>query len=79
MKFTWLIIAALAVCTAIASTAECIAKRQRSTQSAASESIPAGIAWYGVLTDGIADAKATNRPILMLSAAPQCAGVPGMW
>jgi hypothetical protein len=43
------------------------------------DSIPSGIAWYGVLDDGIADAKATNRPILLLSAAPQCAGVPGMW
>ncbi len=41
--------------------------------------IPNGIAWYGVLEDGIADAKATKRPILLLSAAPQCAGVPGMW
>jgi len=41
--------------------------------------IPSGIAWHGVLTDGLADAKATNRPIMLLSAAPQCAGVPGMW
>ena len=44
-----------------------------------SNALPRGIAWYGVLTDGIADAKATNRPILLLAAAPQCAGVPGMW
>lgn len=41
--------------------------------------IPSAIAWHGVLTDGLADAKATNRPIMLLSAAPQCAGVPGMW
>jgi hypothetical protein len=43
------------------------------------KSLPSGIAWYGVLTDGITDAKATNRPIMLLAAAPQCAGVPGMW
>lgn len=41
--------------------------------------LPAGIAFYGVLKDGLAEAKATNKPILFLSAAPQCAGVPGMW
>ncbi len=41
--------------------------------------LPSGIVWHGVLTDGLADAKATNRPIMLLSAAPQCAGVPGMW
>lgn len=40
---------------------------------------PERIVWYGVLNDGIAVAKTTNRPILLLSAAPQCAGVPGMW
>ena len=38
-----------------------------------------GIAWYGVLQDGLAQAQITQRPILLLSAAPQCAGVPGMW
>ncbi len=41
--------------------------------------IPSGIAWYGVLKDGLAEAKESNRPILLLSAAPQCAGIPGMW
>ena len=43
------------------------------------EGIPSGIVWYGVLNDGIAEAKATGKPIMLLSAAPQCAGVPGMW
>ena len=44
-----------------------------------SDGLPSGIAWYGVLTDGIDEAKATGKPIMLLSAAPQCAGVPGMW
>lgn len=43
------------------------------------ESIPSGIAWYGILADGLAEAKASNRPIFLLSAAPQCGGAPGMW
>ena len=41
--------------------------------------LPAGIVWYGVLQDGLEQARKTERPILLLSAAPQCAGVPGMW
>ena len=41
--------------------------------------LPAGIVWYGVLQDGLEQARKTQRPILLLSAAPQCAGVPGMW
>ena len=38
-----------------------------------------GIAWFGSWEAGLAEAKRTGRPILILSAAPQCQGVPGMW
>lgn len=38
-----------------------------------------GIAWYGVLEDARAEAARTGRPILFMSAAPLCTGVPGMW
>ena len=44
-----------------------------------SKSAQSGIAWYGVLQDGLQEAKRTDRPILFLTAAPQCNGVPGMW
>jgi hypothetical protein len=37
------------------------------------------IAWYGQLKDGLAEAKRSNRPILLVSAAPQCQNVSGMW
>lgn len=37
------------------------------------------IAWYGVLDEGLAEAERTGKPILLVSAACQCAGVPGMW
>lgn len=48
------------------------------TSFAAAE-IPAGITWYGVLDEGLAEAHRTQRPILLLSAAPQCGGIPGLW
>lgn len=39
----------------------------------------AGIAWFGTWEAALAEAKRTNRPILFMSAAPQCQGVPGVW
>ncbi|HIK59915.1 MAG: hypothetical protein ABGY71_07490 [bacterium] len=39
----------------------------------------AGIAWFGVIDDARAEAKRTGKPILLMSAAPACSGVPGMW
>ena len=40
---------------------------------------PARIAWYGQLADGLAEAQRSGRPILLVSGAPQCHGVPGVW
>ena len=39
----------------------------------------ARIAWFGTLKSGLAEAERTNKPILLISAAPQCVGVPGIW
>ncbi|MCA9121009.1 MAG: hypothetical protein H6822_31015 [Planctomycetaceae bacterium] len=39
----------------------------------------ARIAWYGRLSDGLAEAERSGRPILLVSGAPQCHGVPGVW
>ncbi|MEC7566407.1 MAG: hypothetical protein VX738_12065 [Planctomycetota bacterium] len=44
-----------------------------------SSKVVTGIAWYGVLEDGLAEAKRTGKPILLITAAAQCGGVPGMW
>ena len=44
-----------------------------------SRKVVSGIAWYGVLKDGLAEAKRTGKPILFITAAAQCNGVPGMW
>lgn len=35
--------------------------------------------WFGKLSEGLAEAKRLNKPILLVSAACQCGGVPGMW
>ena len=40
---------------------------------------PARIQWFGTLEQGLAEAKRTNRPLLMTAAAPACGGIAGMW
>ena len=44
-----------------------------------SKRVVSGIAWYGVLKDGLAEARRTGKPILLITAGGQCGGVPGMW
>ncbi len=46
---------------------------------AADESGKGKIAWYGTWKGGLAVAKKTGRPILLISAAPHCHGTPGIW
>lgn len=40
---------------------------------------PKGIAWIGTWEAATAEAGRTGKPILLLSAAPQCRGIPGVW
>lgn len=40
---------------------------------------PAGIQWYATWDQAREEAARTGRPILLLSAAPQCHGVSGIW
>lgn len=37
------------------------------------------IAWFGTWEGAKAEAARTGRPILLVSAAPQCHEVPGVW
>ena len=39
----------------------------------------AGIAWFGTWDAALKEAERSRRPILFMSAAPQCQGVPGVW
>ena len=38
-----------------------------------------GIQWFATLESARAEAKRTGRPILLVSAAPHCSGVSGIW
>ena len=37
------------------------------------------IAWFGTWNGAIAAAKRTGRPILLVTGAPHCQKVPGVW
>lgn len=37
------------------------------------------VAWYGTLKQGLVEAERSKRPILLVSGAPQCLGVSGIW
>ncbi len=39
----------------------------------------AGIQWFAIWESGLREARRTGRPILLVSAAPHCAGVSGIW
>lgn len=41
--------------------------------------VPPRIGWYGALQSGLAEARRSGRPILLVSGAPQCLGVSGIW
>jgi hypothetical protein len=47
--------------------------------ASAEENPPKRIAWHGNLEKGLALAKQTNRPVFLVSGAPACLGVPGIW
>jgi hypothetical protein len=38
-----------------------------------------GIQWFATLESGLRVARQGGRPILLVAAAPHCAGVPGIW
>ena len=39
----------------------------------------AGIAWFGTWAGALEESRRSKRPILFMSAAPHCQGVPGVW
>lgn len=39
----------------------------------------AGIQWFATWESGLKEARRTGKPILLVSAAPHCAGVSGIW
>lgn len=75
---TFLFLAAIAAITAVLAVP---ASAQRGPKAAPVLNVPTepGIAWFGSWEEGLAAAKRTDRPIFLMSATPQCNGVPGMW
>lgn len=41
--------------------------------------VPAGVNWFTDLRAGLAEAKRTGRPVMLLAATPSCGGIPGTW
>ncbi len=41
--------------------------------------LPSGIQWFATWESGLDEASRTGKPILLVSAAPHCAGVSGIW
>ena len=73
-SFTMLALAVPALCQQPTAAQETVGK-----PSAAAVPKAAGIAWFGQWTEGLKEAKKTGRPILLVSAAPHCRGVSGIW
>jgi hypothetical protein len=45
----------------------------------AAPSRQAGIAWFGTLKSVLTEAQRTGKPILLVSAAPHCHYISGIW
>jgi len=39
----------------------------------------AGIVWYPILQQGLAEARRMNKPVLFMSVASQCGGISGVF
>lgn len=46
---------------------------------AAGTAVAGGIQWFSTWASGLREAERTGRPILLVSGAPHCSGVPGTW
>jgi hypothetical protein len=55
------------------------AKPTDKNKSVATSTPAAGIQWFATWESGLREARRTGRPILLVSAAPHCAGVSGTW
>lgn len=52
---------------------------QTSKKNAPQNSSSAGIQWFATWQSGLQEARRTGKPILLVSGAPHCAGVSGIW
>jgi len=47
--------------------------------SPAAQAANEGIGWIPTWNQAVAEARLTNKPILLMSGQPSCGGVPGVW
>ena len=52
---------------------------QEKPGAASSSGRQGGIAWFGTLKSALVEAARTGRPILLISAAPHCHNISGLW
>ena len=50
-----------------------------STQEPMVSARDGGIVWFGDLVTGLNEAKRTNRPVMLMSAAPHSHNISGIW
>lgn len=55
------------------------AQRQRGSVDRVEPPKGAGVAWFPTLAAAQAEARRSQRAILLLSARPSCRDVPGLW
>jgi hypothetical protein len=53
--------------------------RDEPTQDQGVQQSAGGIQWFATWNSALAEAQRSGRPILLVSAAPHCAGVSGIW
>ena len=78
-SITLIVLAALAVTSTAVTAAEPASKPASKIASKIAPKIAPKIAWYGTLATGLEEAARSERPILLVAAAPHCLGVPGIW
>jgi hypothetical protein len=54
-------------------------EKKPEAKSEKTSSAPTAIQWFSSLDAGLREAQRTGQPILLVSAAPHCAGVSGIW
>lgn len=55
------------------------AQEKPGAEAQAAASRQAGIAWFGTLKSALVEAARTGKPILLISAAPHCHNISGIW
>ena len=70
---------ALALPAFAASAAQPAPQESRAAETLAEAALPERIVWYTDWGQALAEADRSGRPLFLMSGAPRCHDVPGMW